>query len=296
MIDELLGRAALKERIQELEEERDRLERRLDAESERRREAVRDRQEADERVNRLEDRVADLEGRLERVDNGEPDLEFRGVETLRGARLREVLDRLASLATDEEGALTAMIDDSSLPDPIAKAFGDHAALCARAAPCLAVIDDSGLVSAALVPPVEPEPFATWSDRFEFDRGWFLPSGRFAFALVRSDTFALGEYDGRDRRSIVTVESDVKAKHSKGGFSQGRFERRRDAQIDDHLDRCREVIEDRESDRLIVVGERTVLGEFEDDADATALVDATGDPERALDDAFQQFWTTRLYCI
>ena len=294
MLDRLLGRASLRERIADLEEKLRHAERQLDAEKRRRSEAARDRQEAEERVNRLQDRIADLEGRLDRQDAGETVLDFRRETTVRGDRLREIIDRLASVETGPEGALTAMIDD--VPEPVREAFGDPAALLSRAAPCLAVTDDAGLVSAVLVPPDPPEPFVTWADGFEIEREWFLPTGEFAFALVRSDLFAFGEYDGDERVSFAGFSSDVMGNHSKGGFSQDRFERRRDDQIDAHLDRCRETIESRDVDRLYVTGERTVLGTFADEAVRTATVDATGDPEDALDSAFRDFWTTRLYAV
>ncbi|WP_122088843.1 Vms1/Ankzf1 family peptidyl-tRNA hydrolase [Halalkalicoccus subterraneus] len=290
MLDELLGRSELKGRIAALEDERRRLEERFEAERERRREAVRDRQAVDERENRLEDRISDLEGRLERTDE-EAELEFRGVETLRGDRLREVLNRLDSFRTDEEGVLTAMIGGKT-PEAVATAFGERTPLLSRASPCLAVTDDAGLVSVALRPPLAPAPFRTWSDAVEIEPGWFLPEGEFAFVLVRSDLFAMGEYRGRECRSFRGFESDVKGDHSKGGFSQGRFERRRDGQIREHLSKCRKALAGRESERLIVVGQRTLLKEF--DADATRAVDATGDPREALEQAFHEFFTARLY--
>lgn len=302
MLDQLLGRAELKERIDDLQEDKRHLERQLDAEQERRSEAATARQEAEQRVNRLEDRIAQLEDRVERTasDGDDAAREFRGVETLRGDRLEAVLDRLDSISTGSEAALTAMVgdDDRDLPEAVTEAFGDRAVLVDRAAPCLAVTDDAGLVSAALAPPVAPDPFVAWDDGFELDREWFLPTGTFALAVVRSDLFALGTYEGRERVDFEGFDSDVKADHSKGGFSQGRFERRRDAQIDEHLDRCEDAIEDAlgEVDRLYVTGEATLLGEFADRADATRAVDATGDPEDALADAFRSFWTTRLYRI
>ncbi|UPV75026.1 hypothetical protein M0R89_02915 [Halorussus limi] len=302
MLDQLLGRAELKERIADLEDEKRHLERQLEAEQERRSEAATARQEAEQRVNRLEDRIEELEDRVERTESDEAGLEFRGVETVRGDRLAEVLSRLESVETDPEGALTAMVGDgdAGLPDEVEDAFGDRAGLVARARPCLAVTDDAGLVSAALVPPVAPDTFAEWSDGFRIDREWFLPTGEFALALVRSDLFAVGTYDGRDRVAFEGFESDVKGDHSKGGFSQGRFERRRDAQIDEHLEKCEAAIDaalaESSADRLFVVGQRTLLGEFEDRADATSAVDATGDPEDALSDAFREFWTARLHRI
>jgi len=42
----------------------------------------------------------------------------------------------------------------------------------------------------------------------------------------------------------------------------------------------------------VTGDRRLVGEF--DAEATAAVDATGDPEAALADAYDDFWTVRVY--
>jgi peptide subunit release factor 1 (eRF1) len=293
MLDELLGRAELKARIEELEEENHHLERRAEAEEERRADAVSARQDAEERVNRLEDRVEELQHRVDRLGDEEEQVDFRGVETLRGARLDEVLSRLESVETAPEGALTAMVDDD-VPDTVRDALGDHSPLVSRATPCLVCTDDAGLVSVALTPPLAPEAFCEWGDGFEIDESWFRPTGSFGFALVRSDLFALGVYDGTDLQSAETFETDVMNNHSKGGFSQARFERRRDQQVDDHLDEAEERIADHDVDTLIVVGERTVLSRFQKLADHTATVDASGDPEEALTDAFREFWTTRLY--
>ncbi len=290
MLDDLLGRTELKERIADLEDERDSLQAQLDAERERRADAASARQDAEERVNRLEDRIADLEGRLDAAGDDGADLSFRRREALRGDRLRAVLDRLASVDAGAEGAVTAMVEDG-VPDAVADLLGDRAALVGRAAPCLVVADDAGLVAATLEPPVAPDPFVTWSDGFDLERSWFLPTGGHAVALVRSDLFALGRYRGAERVGVEGFESDVKGDHSKGGFSQGRFERRRDAQIDEHLADCRDRLAD-VGDPLYVVGDRGAVEELADLAAATAAVDATGDPEAALDDAVRSLWTTR----
>ncbi len=295
MLDELLGRAELKERIDELEDENHHLERRAEAEEERRAEAVTERQNAEEQANRLENRIVELEDRVERLQDDEESVEFRGTESLHQKRLDEVLARLGSVETEPEGALTAMVEDE-LPETVRNAFGDHAPLVARAAPCLALTDDAGLVSAVLSPPNPPEEFVSWDDSLNLDTAWFRPEGRFTFALVRSDVFAIAEYDGRKRLSVSGFESDVKSDHSKGGFSQARFERIREDQIADHLERCHEEIASRDADRLYVVGQRTLLSEFRDGAHRTKPVDATGKPRDALDDAFYEFWTTRLFRI
>lgn len=294
MLDRLLGRAALKEQIAELTEERRRLRERLDAEGERRSEAVRKRQDAEERVNRLEDRIAELEDRVQRADDGDTaaDATFCGGERLRGDRLGEVLDRLGSFETGSEGALTAMLAEGSVPTAVREALGDRAPLAERASPCLLLCDDAGLVGATLRPPVAPEPFVEWGEGFRLEREWFRPTGSYALALVRADLFALGRYEGGSRVAFEGFESDVKGTHSKGGFSQGRFERRRDAQVEEHVERCADALADVDVP-LYVVGERTVVGAFADDAVVTSPVDATGKPEAALDDAHHEFWTVQL---
>jgi peptide subunit release factor 1 (eRF1) len=152
------------------------------------------------------------------------------------------------------------------------------------------------VSATLSVPNPPAPFASWDDHVAIEREWFQPVGAHAVALVRSDLFAMAEYEGRKRTGFVGFDSDLKSQHSKGGFSQARFERLRDEQIETHVDRCLEALEERSADRAFVVGERTVLSDFSDVADVTATVDATGEPEAALDDAVYDFWTVRLRAV
>ncbi|MFC7019434.1 MULTISPECIES: Vms1/Ankzf1 family peptidyl-tRNA hydrolase [Haloarcula] len=294
MLDRLLGRAALKERVEALEAEKHHLERQLEAEEERRAEATTKRQEAEREVNQLEDRVAQLEDRVRRLADSDGDRSFRSEEQLRGERLTAVLDRLESFETGPEGVFTAYVAaESDLPESVRDAFGDRAELVARAAPCLAVTDDAGLLSACLSVPVPPDPFASWGDQVRLERSWFEPTGEYAVALVRSDLFALGEYRGRERTGFHGFDSDLKSQHSKGGFSQSRFERLRDQQIDTHLDRCRAAIETVSPERLYVVGERSVIHEFAALATVTRAVDATGDPEPALDDAVRSLWTVRL---
>lgn len=297
MLDNLLGRTELKEEIADLESEIERLERQLEAEENRRADAVTDRQEAQRQANRMEDRVAELEDRVERLQSEESTLSFRRESTLRGRKLAEILDRLDSFQTGPEGALTAYIrDGKSLPREIREAFGERASLVSRGAPCLVVSDDAGLVGACLRPAVPPEPFVTWDEQFQIDREWFQPRGHYTLAVVRSDLFAMGTYHGDERVAFHGFDSELKSQHSKGGFSQARFERLRDEQIEDHLERCQAALKERDTDPLYVVGERSVLGEFMHLAETTGTVDATGEPEDALEAAFEEFWTVQLRVI
>lgn len=298
MLDRLLGRASLKERIAELEDETDSLRAQLDAENERRREAVAARNEAEETINRLEDRITELEDRVERAESGDGvSVDYRASEALHGPRLDDVLGRLEDIETDPEGALTAMApDEHDIPEPVSDVLGERAPLVERAAPCIVCVDDASLVAATLAPPLAPDAFCEWDDSFRLDRAWFEPMGTYALALVRADLFAVGIYDATgdavERVHAEGFESDVKSTHSKGGFSQSRFERRRESQVDEHLADARDALaaldDEYDYDACYVTGETTLLGEF--DADARAPADASGDPLDALADAASDFWT------
>ena len=297
MLDDLLGRTELKARIEELEEDKHHLQQQLDAEQDRRADAVTERQRAEERVNRLEDRITELEDRVERLQSDEADHSYRAQHRLRGQRLDELLARLESVETEPEGLLTAYVPDGhDVPDAVREAFGDRAPLVSRAAPCLAAADDFGMIGVCLSAPVAPDPFAEWADSVRLDRSWFQPTGEYTLALVRSDLFAMGVYDGRERTAFHGFDSDLKSQHSKGGFSQSRFERLRDEQIANHLERCLTALTERPDAPLYVVGERTVLDDFADVADVTATVSASGEPEEALETAFDSFWTVQLQTV
>lgn len=293
MLDDLLGRRELKERIADLEEERDRLAERLDAENERRREAVSQRQEAEERINQLEDRIAGLEGELEQRQDDEQTQSFERVETIGQHRVQSVIDRLSSVRTDSESALSTAMKDT-VPEDVRTAFGDRWPLIERALPCVGFRDDVGLVRAILAPPRVPEPFVTWDDRFTIEQDWFRATGPGQFALVRADLFALGRFEDGTLRYERGFESDVMGQHSKGGYSQARFERRRKEQIAEHVDRCRAVLEERPDHPLILVGDGRIVSRLDDRAVETGRVDASGSPKTALESAFRDFWTTRLY--
>lgn len=297
MLDELLGRAELKDRIEDLESEKEDLRARLEAEEDRRSAAVRDRQDAEERVNRLEDRVAELEDRVERSESGgTPTPSLRAHRRVSGKSARRLLERLESVTASPDGAFTATVTGHEpLPDPVSEALGDRAAALQGKTPMLVCYEDEGVVIAALRPPLFPEPIERWDRSFELHREWFLPEAqdRHALGVVRSDLFALGIYEGAERIELRGFESDVRSDHSKGGFSQRRFERRRDHQIEDHLRAVRDVLEDAPRP-LYLVGGSGVLTELEDLADVTSASDATGNPESALAAAREDFWTTSLW--
>lgn len=297
MLDRLLGRAELRAEVSTLEndlarcrEERDRLEAQLDATDDRRRSAVSDYQSAREQINRLQDRIEQLEAERDR-ETSAASVSVRSRDRFSHRRMADLLSTLEPVRTTPEGAFTAMVTDDR-PVATNEHFGDRAALVDRLAPCICLFDEFGLVEVALTPPWPPDPFETWSDRFSLEASWFIPTAPFTFAVVRSDLFAMGRYTDDGLSDIEGFESDVIGRHSKGGFSQARFERRREEQIDRHLEKCRSHLSSITDDRpLVLTGSSTVLDALDVPAAVRATVDASGAPADALDTAFEEFWTT-----
>ena len=298
MLDGLLGKTELKERIAELEAECERLEgecdqleAQLQAEDDRRAAAVTDRQAAEEEVNQLQDRITELEHRVDSQSTGDSTVSVHE-EVLRGDRVSEVLDRVASFEGGRETVLSAYVE-GEIPDVVRDVLGDRIDVVETARPCLVVVDDAGVLSVAVRPVVPPTPFCEWSRTATFEREWFMPSGQFTVAVVRADMFAAGTYTGTDREKFTGFTSHVKSEHSKGGYSQGRFERIRDEQIDDHVEKCREALQGF-SHPVYLLGDQRLITRLSDTATVTDPVSASGDPEDALREAFAEFWSVRLY--
>lgn len=298
MLDTLLGRAGLKAEIEELEAELadcqaelEEVKERHEAADRRRREAIREGQEAQEERNRLRDRVEQLTDELERVRGGQ-EVSVRSRERLGREEMSALLRALASLDAGPEGAYTAMLTDGDV-EAVREHLGERRAGVVRAAPCLCLFDRFGLVEVALQPPIEPAPFERWDHGFHLETEWFLPEGSFTFALVRADLFARGTFDGETLAYDEGFDSDVMGRHSKGGYSQARFERRREEQIEAHLDRVTDRLRDTD-DSLVLAGSQEALDRLSTSARVRVSVDASGPPREALEAAFEEVWTTTVH--
>lgn len=272
----------------------------MEAENRRRADAVTEKQRAERRVNKLESKIHELEDRLER-ETEESRAEFRRVETLGGERLEGVLNLLESMESEGENLATAYVEAGG--EPGLDLGGEEEALLRRVDSgrgYVVYVDDYGLLRVCLVPPLPVEKQSVeHSSRFEVDRSLFRPDGQHAVAAIRSDTYAAGVYDG-DRLAYSSVSSNVKGGHSKGGWSQGRFERRREEQIEGHVEEAvkeyQEMVGSYDPGLVAVVGERKVAKLFAEEvgADVTKAVDARGTGEEFLSDAYEKLWAARIY--
>lgn len=306
MFDDLLGKTALKDRIEELEDEVESLEKRLAAEERRRKDAVTEKQEADRRVNELEDKVEELRDRLERAQGDDDERRFRVARSVRGSELNGILELLDSARSGDEALTTvAVAPDDRVPDEFEAETTELLRHIDTSRGLVVFGDDAGVVRSALVPPLEvDETGVEYADRFVFDRPLFEIPRPFAVAVVRSDEYAGGVYDD-ERLDFSTLSSDIMSKHSKGGFSQSRFERGRDEQVEEHVheavDRFEETLAGHDPETVFVAGDSRLVSRFADSLDVDAPVvqrtaDATGSGEQLLRRGYDSVRSARLYVV
>ena len=307
MLDDVLGKTELKERIEELEEERESLENRLEAEERKRKKQAREKQEAYERANKMESKVQELEDRLERAEEEEDDIDFRLAKTVRGSTLSNTLDLLESARSGDDSLTTVTVAPG---DRVPNEFGTETTAALQRIESktgfVAFGDDAGLLRVALVPPLEvDETRVEHGNAFALDRSLFELPEPHAVAVVRSDEYAGGVYSGGERVDYTSRSSEVKSQHSKGGYSQGRFERARDEEVKKHVresaDEFDSMLSRHDAEHVFVAGESRVASRFVDEIPTRVPVskrttDATGSGESFLRQGYETVESARLYVV
>ncbi|MFP4632611.1 MAG: Vms1/Ankzf1 family peptidyl-tRNA hydrolase [Halobacteriales archaeon] len=303
-LDSLLGRERLKRRIRELESEVESLESRLESADERRAQAETEKQEAYEQRNRLENKVEELRDRLERAEETEDDDVVADVTEIPAREVDEVVDLLSSVGGEAERLTTAYVEPGgSLPDGLPERV--YAALSNVDPPSgMAVyLDYHGVTDVCLLPLRRVNQTKVEHGRsFDVDTTLFSMPRSYAVAVVRADSFAAGVYREGSRVDFGSHDTDVKSDHSKGGFSQKRFERLRDEQIKHHVDASADTLEDLvaeyEVEALYLLGAADLTGELAErvdvDVEMETSTDARGRGEDLLDEAVYGLRSSRLY--
>lgn len=264
----------LEQRVEELEEEKQRVENRFEAEKERRSKLSTEKQEAEKQLKKLRQKLETQEATDE--DEGEPeqdtelsktDLSFQeavsGVQKLKSVGSEDE-DLVSVYCPEELSGLDGLrsFRNSVQGKTVEKLEGLESFIC---------FTDELFIDVIL----HTRPFfdSNWSiggsfnaetleEFFEEEKTWVIVSA--------GDTRIVKETGG-EIESVENVKTRVDRKHSQGGFSQGRFERKREEQIDNHIEAVREELD---VENPFLLGEKTLcerlegdyLGGFDDNRD------------------------------
>jgi peptide subunit release factor 1 (eRF1) len=244
------------------------------------RQAVADRQEAETRLNQELVRVQTLSHELETVKlESQKKIEFRGIETLSPLAVQAYLSKIRSFHSPAEDLLTVYLPPGiRLSEVLNEKVLDLVEKKARN--LLDKLDpDTGMVffydlysmiCEAIVPAL-PISSKSWSlgDTFEtsfleasLDKNYRV----LVLVLHAGESFIGFAPDAQVFDTEELIRSSVKEKHSKGGFSQRRFERLREEDIAHHMDKVFEALdkvleENRFIDCVILSGDFQLIGEI-----------------------------------
>lgn len=220
------------------------------------RQAVADRQEAEARFNQECIRTQTLSHELEmlRVES-QGKLEFRGIETLSPSAVQAYLSKLRSFHAPADHLLTAYLP----PGTCLSGVLSEKVLDLIEEETLTLLDrldqETGfvffydlhrMVCEAIVPPV-PVTSSSWHLGHSFETSLLEESlskdyRMLVLVLHAGESFIGFAADARFFDARELVRSSVKEKHSKGGFSQRRFERLREEDIAHHMDKVFEALD------------------------------------------------------
>lgn len=245
----------LQDRIESLEEEKQELEKRFKREKERRSRLASEKQEAQEELNRLKDKIRSLED-----DNGEEEEKQElEREELGFDRAYRILEKLASIESPEDDLVTVFspgkVQEVEDLRGLKNAVNLEQLEFLREARSFVAFLDQDFFQLAL----KTRPFFSgeWElgDGFEVSPVIDFIEGEKVWALVSAGETRIFREKAGEVEELETVKSRVDRQHGKGGFSQDRFERKRDEQVQQHLEEVEEALEGLEN--VYLLGERSL---------------------------------------
>lgn len=234
----------IEKELEEVKEEKQSYENRFEAEQERRKKLSREKQEVEERINRLEDKLKSQE---KEEDNGkDEDIQIHS-KTLEFEEAKKIIQKLSTIKSEEDDLITVYspeeVSDLSRLKDLKNSVSKE---------MFSKIKEEEGFTAFLNPELGAyilsiTPF--FSEKVEISNSFdlsgiqeFIESEKYWILASAGYTEIFKEEEG-GYEQLEVVKSRVNREHSKGGFSQGRFERKRDEQVEGHIEDVKEAMEE-----------------------------------------------------
>ena len=298
----------LEQHIAQLRAENRKLGIRLDKRDEKTKAAIARKQEAEEMLNRAQQRITTLENELTVLrEEASKNITFSGTYPLNKSILESIVHELGSMRSRSSTLhsiyfnANAGISDFEFGDTIDAnciyLFDQIRSYNGKAL----FYDENHCIALAVVPPFGIER-SEWITEDTLDLAplermlaydltvctVYAHAGRTVVGIVRGG--------GSDVRAEI-VRTGVQAKHTKGGWSQRRFERGRDQDVEYHIKKVQEKLEEMVDDRIetiIAGGDLRLTRKMLAGVKIPVIekrVDVDGNPE---DIALKVVWAGRLY--
>lgn len=250
---DLFGRKGLKEQIEELEnelascrEDKDELERQRDKHQRRFKDAETEKQEAQRELKKARTKIETLQDRISETDDDE---QHTITETVRLDEMDDLRSTVSSLTYGQADAITR-----------ARTKDDRG---------IVTFFDPYLISIRIETPLPVDPLERRQDSFVTSPIDDLISGRYLLLHLSAGGSGAAIIDDHTIKEHTIIDSDIKSDHKKGGYSQKRFEKIRDQQLQEHIDTFideTEAIRSHGVDDVIVTGSPQPRKQFIQDLD------------------------------
>jgi len=279
--DKILGREDLKRRIASLEsevkgleEEKEELKRKADKEEERAKEAVSKKQKLNEKINKQEDRIESLEDKLQKRNIVEDVTGSESSEDELGREeMKNLLSKIDSVNSTKEDLITVyMPPNDSINDLDSQSLlqtnltlNQLKELKNKDSNTGKIFFHSKKLFNILVKSPLPVHRRDWKKGKGFDTEPLkkILGEKVGFVFLSAGGSGVAVF-GDEVEDKKLVRSKIKEKHSKGGFSQDRFERSRGEDVKKHLDEvvdaCKDILSDG-PELLAVSGSQRMVDEF-----------------------------------
>ncbi|MCC4766659.1 peptide chain release factor-like protein [Methanosarcina sp. DH1] len=244
------------------------------------RQAVSDRQEAEALLNQERIRTRTISHELETIRaESQSKLKFRGIETLSLQAIQAYISKLKSFHAPADGLLTAYLPSGTRLSGVIsekvleRVEEENLTLLDRLETETGLVlfyDIHRMICEAIAPPF-PVTSSSWQlgDSFEVSLLEEILNKDYrmlVLVLHAGESFIGFAPDARVFDTEELIRSSVKEKHSKGGFSQRRFERLREEDIAHHMDKVIEALdrvleENKLIDCVILSGDFQLIGEI-----------------------------------
>ncbi|MEA1984038.1 MAG: Vms1/Ankzf1 family peptidyl-tRNA hydrolase [Euryarchaeota archaeon] len=278
LFDRYSGKEKLEEEIDRLQSHIVELEidiKRITKNEDTTRHALSAKQEAEEKLNAANTRMETLEHEVDRLkeENAE-EISFRYIENIPPRMIRSYLSQIASLRTDHDSLITAYVpaeqsinemkDSDRMLEYIDTADQNLIKKIGNDTGYVLFYDTARMICEVATPPL-PITRSSWefNDRFDVSDLQTLTEMDLNICIVAAhagQSLVGITHNRHEFTNYQIVQSSVKAKHTKGGFSQRRFERLRDEDIAHHTDKVRKTLTtmlfntDESIDYLIMCGD------------------------------------------
>lgn len=244
----------LEEDVEELKDERESYRKRFEAEKDRRAKISTEKQEAEKELKKLRQK---LENRPETSKKKEKTEKVFEINITRFKIIRRGLDKISKIESSDKDLLTVYRRKDSDIDDL-KAFKNSASQevfgeLTEKQDFIAFTDEDFFRFR-----ISCRPFfeSSWSlgENFETEKLiQFIEKEKYWVMASKGNTGIYREASGKFDE-VERVKSRVDSQQKKGGFSQGRFERKRDEQTDQHVKNVNSKIKDLEGE-IYVIGDK-----------------------------------------